>query len=119
MLPYGIVKAKWEVDALMMKLLIELDREKILRENKYDLETIDKFLESVYEDEKMYLDKDGECMVGNFTSIGALVMVLSKAEWFLENVKRWIWYDSGFDNSENPKFGKEDLMLRYCNRASY
>lgn len=102
----------------MMKMLIEFDREKILREQQYNLEDMEKYIEKMFAIGNMHRDEEGIFGIGDFSSIGAIVSVLSKKEWFTGNVKRWIWYDSGFDDSENPRFSEEDLMLSYCNKAS-
>ena len=40
---------------------------------------------------------------GDFTSCGSLILTLSSKEWFIDNVKRWLWYDEDDKSTEDLK----------------
>ena len=58
---------------------------------------------------KTIFDFDGVYLLlnGNFTTCGSLIIKLSHTDWFIDNVKEWLWYDS--DDSST-----EDLKAHYC-----
>lgn len=76
----------------MMKMLIKMDSNKIEREGKYDLAKIDDYLDEEFLREGMHKDEDGFYVGGNFFTYGSMILALSKADWFIDNVLEWIWY---------------------------
>lgn len=101
----------------MMKMLIELDRDKILREQEYNLTEMEDCIERLFTDVGMHRDADGFFVDGDFISIGAIVWSLSDTQWFIENVKRWLWYESENEHpTDDSEFSIEDLVAHYCHR---
>lgn len=87
----------------MMKMYIELDEDKILQAGKYDLEKINMYLSKLFSKRDMIQDEDGWYINGNFTSCGSLIATLASKEWFIENLKEWLWYDADDDSMEDLK----------------
>ena len=92
----------------MMKMLVELDENKILREGKYNLAKMNAFISNAFEKRNMVKDAENWYVNGNFESCGSLALILSHKEWFMTNVKRWLWYDEADDSTE-------DLKAHYSN----
>lgn len=92
---------------------IVLDEEKILKENKYDLnkmyETIDKLAE---ESGLIKIDKHTYHCKGNdkdLACLGIFVMQhLVEYEWFTLNVKEWDWISEKEGNSDLIEFYKKE-----------
>jgi methionine synthase I (cobalamin-dependent) len=100
----------------MMKMLIEFDVDKITREGKYDLDKMKAYLDAEFEKRGVIKDENGLYSNGDFASIGGMVSGLSKTDWFMENVKKWIWYDSFECASEKlDDYEAEDLIAHYSN----
>ena len=78
----------------MMKMLILLDEDKIIRENKYSLSKIQNYLERHFEKRNMIKDTDGWYSNGSFSSCGSLIIILSEKRWFMDNIKEWLWMDT-------------------------
>lgn len=91
----------------MMKMLVKLDTEKIAKEGKYDVNKINAYLIDTFAKKGMKKDSDNWFINGNFTTCGSLIIKLSKADWFRNNVIEWLWYDT--DDSS-----VEDLKAHYC-----
>ena len=104
----------------MLKMVIRLDENKIIIENKYKLEgiysTIDNafvqmgFLRQMSEaDMLVYCDNGSARDYGRF---GKIVKTLKKQTWFIENVAEWNLYESdSLDNSDD--YTVEDLLAHY------
>ena len=93
----------------MLKMLIELDENKLLTEKKYDLESIKQIIHDSCATRGIYMDNEGFYVGGTFGKFGGLILGLSKEEWFMENVSKWLWYNS--DESNNPEdFIIEDIQ---------
>ena len=96
----------------MLKMLIELDENKILSEKKYDLDSIKKVINDSCSARGIYMDDKGFYVGGTFGKFGGLILGLSKEEWFMENVSKWLWYNS--DESDNPEdFIVEDIKAQF------
>lgn len=73
-----------------------MDEKKILRENRYKLEDIYKAIDKLAEFSRMkkinkyyYISKNDTP-----TDLGCFVCSnLKDKDWFMENVKDWLWYD--------------------------
>lgn len=87
----------------MMKMLISLDEEKILSEGKYDINKIDQYLKNLFEKHGMEKGSDGWYCNGSFTACGSIIIKLSQADWFMDNVREWLWYDSNDESTEDLK----------------
>lgn len=99
----------------MMKMLIKMDSNKIEHEGKYDLTKIDNYLNEEFSRRGMQKDDDGFYVGGNFSTYGSMIFGLSKADWFIDNVLEWFWYDS--DGKSDPEdYAVEDLAAHYRNK---
>ncbi len=100
----------------MMKMFIELDENKILGEGKYDLNKINAYIDSAFVKRKMKKDNKNWYINGNFTTCGSLILTLSQKDWFIDNVKQWLWYDADDESLEDLKahYSKEAT----CNNLS-
>ena len=87
----------------MMKMLITLDEDKISEEGKYDLVKIHAYLENAFSKRGMSKDKDGWYKDGNFTTCGSLIIKLSQTDWFMNNVREWLWYDTSDSSTDDLK----------------
>lgn len=103
----------------MLKMMIELDNDKINIERKYKLEGIYATIDNAFnkmeflrgDDPKilMYCGNDNAKDFGRF---GTIVNFLKKQSWFMDNVIVWRLYDN--DGSDNPEdFYEEDLLSHY------
>ena len=87
----------------MMKMLIELDENKILNEGKYNLDKIKSYLANAFAKRNMSKDSANWYVNGNFTSCGSLILILSQKDWFINNVRQWLWYDEDDESTEDLK----------------
>lgn len=109
----------------MLKLEIKMDREKILADRKYRVESIYQALEKAFE--RYSLDKiqesDGTLFFvgsGNpkdYGAFGSIITSLKEKAWFMDYVTKWIWYNS--DDGENEDdFVVEDVLYHYTKKLS-
>lgn len=84
----------------MMKMLIELDKNKILQDSKYSLSKINVYISNAFKERNMKQDSDGWYTNGTFASCGSLALILSSKDWFMDNVQKWLWYDDEDDSIE-------------------
>lgn len=101
----------------MMKMLIQLDEERILREGKYDLNDMWRVIDKMFENgctksvqpngEVLYL---GDANKDYYTRISLAYMRLSEQKWFAQYCSKWIWYDN--DDDENLPFADEDVLAK-------
>lgn len=92
----------------MMKMLIQLDEERILREGKYDLNDMWRVIDKMFENgctksvqpngEVLY---SGDPMKDYYTRINLAYLNLKHRPWFAKYCTKWIWYDND-DNEELP-----------------
>ena len=102
---------------LMMKMLIQLDEEKVLSDEKYALEDMWRVIDKQFAGEcDKEVQPDGSVLYsGNpnkdyFTRIGVAYVYLKRKKWFAEYCKRWIWYDN--DYNESMPFDEIDVLSR-------
>lgn len=93
-----------------------LDEEKVLRENIYDLEKMYSFIDEMARDSGLIkIDKHTYHCKGNEKDLACLGIFvhsrLKQAEWFLENVKEWIWI--------SEREGDLDIIVRERNKGNY
>jgi hypothetical protein len=96
----------------MMKMLITLDENKIIAEGKYNLNKIMDYIDKACEKRGMTKDSSNWYSNGDFTSCGSLILVLKDKEWFINNLKEWLWYDSDDNTTEDLKshYAKEKII---------
>lgn len=113
----------------MLKLEIKMDENKIVAEQKYQVESIYQALEQALEQafSQYRLNKiqqpDGTlCFTGNgnpkdYGAFGCIITSLKEKVWFMDYVIRWIWYNS--DDGENEEdFAVEDVLYHYTKKLS-
>ena len=95
----------------MMKMLIELNTNKIEEEGKYDLNRINAYLDKMFTKRNMQKDKDNWYINGDFSGCGSLIITLSRKEWFMDNLVKWLWYDTDDESMEDLKahYSKENI----------
>lgn len=95
----------------MMKMLVEMDEDKIYREGRYDMDKINSHLGKLFSKRGMTKDEDNWYVNGNFTTCGSLIIKLSSADWFMDNIKQWLWYDTEDRSTEDLKahYSKEGI----------
>lgn len=92
---------------------IVLDEEKIIREGKYDLESIHKAIDEYAEESGMIkVDKETYHCKGDKYDLGCITIFLYgcliDSEWFTKNVKEWIWISEKEGNSDLISFLKKE-----------
>lgn len=104
----------------MLKMVIRMDRNKIIIENKYKIEGIYSTIDNAFmqmgfprqvsdADILVYHDNGNARDYGRF---GRIVNTLKRQTWFIENVAEWNLYES--DDMDNPNnFTVEDLLAHY------
>lgn len=78
---------------------IVLDEERILRDQRYDLDDMNAIIESVLVDESGLVKGDNGFYYGNgskdsFSAFMSAALFLKDQAWFLDNVKTWLWFNS-------------------------
>ncbi len=101
----------------MMKMLIQLDEEKVLSDGKYALEDMWRIIDKQFAGEcDKEVQPDGSVLYsGNpnkdyFTRINLAAMYLKSRKWFAEYCIKWIWYDN--DYNESMPFDEIDVLSR-------
>lgn len=103
----------------MQKMLIQLDVEKIERQDKYDIKDMWQVIDEIFDKQKCVkeVNDDGSVMYsGNPNSdnhladFGVAYITLKSSPWFLEYAAKWIWYDN--DEDENGPFEESDTLFR-------
>lgn len=87
----------------MIKMLVVLDEEKIIRDEEFDLNGMKKYVEVVFEKsgitkcdaEGWFLSQDDKYDYGKFMQV---MYVLSRNEDIFSNLKQWIWVVKGRTN---------------------
>ena len=70
---------------------------------KYDIDKINAYLTSAFSKKGMSKDEDDWYTNGSFTSCGSLINILSAKDWFMDNIKEWLWYDSSDSSTDDLK----------------
>ena len=101
----------------MVKMQIIMDEEKILREKKYSLERIQSSLDDYFVN-KLRIPKGengfyiGSGAKSDFGNFGLAMWTLGKKDWFMDNVKTWLYFNS--EDSDDPdSFVIEDFK-EFC-----
>lgn len=109
----------------MIKMEIKLNEEKILDEGKLTvaefIEKIDKLF-SRYMMKKIILEDgtlsyNGTGCEHDFSHFGLNVLYLKKQKWFMENVTKWLWFNSD-DGRTEEDFNVEDILYHYASVRS-
>lgn len=96
----------------MMKMLIKLDEERVLRDGKYDLADMWRKIDEQFENGCVKeVQPDGSALYSGkadkdyFTCISIAYIRLSSREWFAQYCNKWIWYD----NDDNESLPMQDM----------
>jgi len=100
----------------MLKLKIVMDEEKIVHEGRYDLSVLLSTIDSIFMENGLPMQDDGVYMgtgkEDDYAKFWRIIWALAKKEWFMRNVKEWLWYNSDDGKDEND-FAVEDI-LAFC-----
>lgn len=101
----------------MMKMIIEINEEKLKKDDSSKSNAFYNTLEEVFKQISIKYIKNNNIItihsednVNYYTRFGKVVNILKRKIWFLDNVTSWKLYESY--NDEN-KISEEDLLLRY------
>ncbi|MDE7168439.1 MAG: hypothetical protein K2O28_06300 [Clostridia bacterium] len=101
----------------MMKMLIQLDEQKVKTDGIYDLADMWRIIDGKFEKactkevqpdgSRLYV---GDTSKDYYTCISLSYMGLSELQWFAQYCSKWIWYDN--DDDESEPFSEEDVLAR-------
>lgn len=104
----------------MLKLEIILDKEKIEVGGKYDWVAMQTVLDEIFEQQGLIKSDVGIYVgggrVSDFANFWRIIWALAEEEWFMDNVKKWVWYNSDDGRDEND-FAAEDIIEFYKSRS--
>ncbi len=97
----------------MLKVEIAFDEDKVLAEEKYDLDKMYEIIDNAFAkygiiklDKGIYRDKGSN---KDFGSMWCVILALSETDWFMDNVTKLMWYNSDFGENESD-FSVEDVL---------
>lgn len=102
----------------MMKMLIQLDEERVKKDGKYKLEDMWRVIDAKFDKygcEKERQEDGSMLYKGNpekdyFTCMMLAAMQLKHQKWFGRYCTKWIWYDN--DDDEDLPFQDIDVLAR-------
>lgn len=102
----------------MMKMLIKLDEERVLRDGKYDLAGMWRAIDGQFERYNCIREAQpgggvlysGDPDQDYFTCMGLSYLFLRKQQWFAQYCSQWIMYDN--DDDEELPFQHIDLLAK-------
>jgi hypothetical protein len=91
---------------MMIKMQIIMDEEKILKEKKYSLPKIYEALDDYFVRQLHIMKGEdgfyvGSGAKGDFGNFGLAMWTLGKKDWFMDNVRTWLYFNS--EDSDDPK----------------
>lgn len=104
----------------MLKMQVIMDNEKIHQEKVYKADKIQRAIDNLLLFEYGFAkSEDGFYFESgsseDYTNFWSAILLLKDEEWFLNNIKTWLWFNS--DDSDNPEdFAIEDLREHYTKR---
>ena len=104
----------------MLKMMIRMNDDKIIKEKKYHLDGIYSTINNTFLTMGFPRVEDGsdalvyrDCgRARDFSLFGKIVNTLKKQTWFMDNVAVWRLYDSD-DSDSHEDFNEEDLLTHY------
>ena len=93
----------------MIRMYIELNKDKIEREGIYNYEKMQQHIDEKITRQGGYKDSDGWYTNGTWEGFGAIAAVLERSEWFMNNVKTWLWNNKDYEIELNDEC-IEDLL---------
>lgn len=101
----------------MMKMLIQLDEERVRQDGKYRVEDMWRVIDKRFAGECIKeIQSDGSVMYAGdphkdyFTRINLATFYLKRQKWFADYCIKWIWYDN--DDDEDLPFQDIDVLSR-------
>lgn len=82
----------------MIKMFIELDKEKIEKEGILDYEKMLQQIDNEIESVGGYKGSDGWYTNGSWEGFGAIASVWEECDWFMNNVKKWLWRNTDYED---------------------
>lgn len=102
----------------MVKMRMELDREKIIQEGIISLENLETDIRADFEERGIYKDEHGFYVGGSFFGFGLWIGGMLEEDLFISYLTEWKWYNS--DRSEREdEFVVEDLLAYAKNGRSW
>lgn len=100
----------------MLKCKIVMDEEKLSCEGRYEFSTVLSTIDSVFANSGLPKVENG-VYIGrgrpeDYARFWSIIWALAKKDWFMQNVKEWLWYNSD-DGSDENDFSVEDI-LAFC-----
>lgn len=103
----------------MLKLEIGFDEERILKDGKYDLDAMYKYLDKLFIHQGLQKDCTTNKSVfykgtGKNTDMAAIfscVFHLEKKDWFMEYVNLWLLYDNE-NTTDEENYEIEDILIQ-------
>lgn len=100
----------------MMKMLIQLDEEKVLKDGKYDLDDMWRLIGKRFVEYGCTVERqsDGSVVYSGteyndyYTAINLGINFLEVQPWFAKYCTKWIWYDN--DDDESLPYSEEDIL---------
>lgn len=107
----------------MIKMIIEMDNEKINLSDAYTTDQIYSALDRIFKKRGMdRVDTDrgieylGHNLNTDFAQFGKIMLGLKEQNWFMDNAVTWLYCNS--DDSDDPDdFDEEDLLVHYGKKA--
>ncbi len=94
------------------KMYIELNNDKLSEFNISQTEAT-QYLDKLFAEKAMVLDGNGWYVNGRFETVGAVVHILKKTEWFMKSYKKWYWYDGDTGGCEDIGIFYREGVTRY------
>ena len=102
----------------MVKMILELDKEKIVRDGIIPLQEVEDALQEDFSSRGIYKDEHGFYVGGSFFGFGGLMSSLWDSELFVSYVKEWKWYNSD-RSDDDSEFIVEDILAYVKNGKSW
>jgi len=97
----------------MIKMVIELDEEKIAREDQYDVAEMWKHIDAYFQEKRIPKISTGvyagRGLPSDFGNIGGFYIRFHRCDWFVDNVLVWDWYNS--DGEDDPEDFRVESFL--------
>lgn len=102
----------------MLKIEIEMNEEKVLKEGKYDLNKMYEIIDGAFVrygivklDKGIYRDNGSN---KDWANMWVVIFTLTEIDWFINNVSKLMWYNSDYSTDEND-FAVEDVLQKLRN----
>ena len=109
----------------MVKTEIRLSQDRIRAEGRYTAESLYATIDKVFSKhgfKRINLDDGTIAYSGNgapsdYGTFGMIITGLKDKSWFVNNLDKWLWYNSD-DGADDNDFSVEDILFHYTKRAS-